>query len=678
MLRQLRSEKVVKRIMIAVIVIVVPSFIVFYGWQSKSSSGGMGPGTVATIKFGTFAKTKIEQSEITQARQQLDGKIQMAAQESRVTVDSGVKDRVADSKRVVNEALDLALLKRFAEENGIVVSEQEVQQEFDKIPPAQRPMYLQYLAQRGQTLEQALVEEQYSRLLGKTRATLAARVRVPYYEAWLDFLSRNEKMEFEYVKFNVSDYMGKVEVKDSELSQYLEQNTEQFRIPDQIQYSYVKVTKDDLKSSVTVTEDEITSYYAANAEEFRLPRSVHARQIFLAKPSPRDLQTTSPEELTSKTEAVRARAQDIFGRIAKGEDFATLANQYNEETVSPPRVKDQGTSGSDSATTATDTESTAGGNLGFILETSAKGFYGDEWTSAVFAMSPGSVSPPIETRRGLHIVKLEAIREGVVQPLNEVRSIVRERIAEQKAQPLFEEAGEKLRAAAEKYTSLEKVAEVTSQTVQSTGKVDRGAKALPGIGPLAEFEEAVRDLEKGIPSQVLTDSSRHLLIQPVEEFPAHNPSLDEVREKVVDAYKRHKAREAARADAEKLKSKAVDFAAMQTAVKDMGATITKSRAVTRAEAASVLGPIPDFEESSQQLKQGDIELSPVGTAKEPIAFVLFHVASKTEPSNEEFAKELPRIMRELAEAKARLMIDEYLRDRRRELSGNIEISPEFR
>lgn len=671
MLRQLRSEKVMKSIMVTVIAIVVPSFVVFYGWQAKTgrNRAGIVTGPAASIKFAPFDKVEIAEPELQQAKGELKGKIQEYARTVNINVSPATIERLADSPGIVREAVNLELLQRFAKQHGITVSDEEVGRILDQIPPQQREYVKRSLEQQGKTIDMYAMELQTSLLFNKIRQLLASQTRISYYEAWLEFLRQKEKLVADYVRFNVSDYAEKVKVDEPELKKYFEANQEQFRIPDQVEYAYLLLRKDDLRSSVTVTKDDITSYYAAHREEFRLPDKAHVRQIMLAKPQRSDYPTSSAEEITSAAEQVSAKANEVYQRLVKGEDFAALADQFNEERQFPVRP--------DEDTTASEEVTTAGGNLGWVPEPTARAFYGDDWTSAVFHMKEGSISPPIETPRGVSIPKLEALRPGTIQPIDKVENVVKDKIIAEKVEPVFQKRLQDLREKAQAATTLEQLAAETSLTVEITGKVDRSAKFIPRVGPLGEFQEAVSELAKGGRSEVLSDNNRLLVMEVREEFPAHVPALDEARDKIVDAFKRSRGREMARTDAEKLKSKSVNYDAMGTAAKDMGVTVTKSRPFVRSEVMATLGAIPDFAETSIGVGKGEIHLSPLGSADEPQGFVVWHLADKIEPARDEFAKEIPKLIAEMSDKKARIVVNEYLRDRWRELGSQIKISPAY-
>jgi peptidyl-prolyl cis-trans isomerase D len=673
MLRKFRHEKFMRGIMIAVLAIVIPSFVVFYGFQSRGGRGGMPEGVAATIKFSTFGdKAEIRKFDMAVARQVLLNRLQGYAHLTGENLDQRAMDELVNQAMIVREAINLKLLEHFAQENGIVVTEDEVLRDLQQqIPPEQRAMAIRYIEQRtGMSFDDYIARQRYALLLNRVRELLASRTRVTVYDAWLAYKAKNEKVVLDYVKLLAENYAPKVKVTDAELRDYYEKNVKKFEVPDQVEYAYILVRKDDVKTSLTVTDDEITSYYNAHLEDFRTPPKAKVRQIFLSRPVPDPENPMSPEELTSRTAEVRARATEIFQRIVKGEDFAALADRYNEPSPLPPRALDE-------ETTATDDNTTAGGNLGFIDRNTAKVFYGDAWTSAVFNLAPGAVHPPIETARGFHIVKVEERKEGKLQPLEKVRNLVRDRVLDEKATPVFDQIGEELRKNSQKYTSLDKLAEVTSHPVQLTKKVDKGSLFLPGIGFLGDFQEAVMDLQRGGRSDVLSDANRHLVIEVRQEYPAHTPPLEEIHDKVEREYRLEKARELVREKAEAIKSKAVNLDALRAAAAEHGTTVVRTQPLKHAELRREFGPVENLDEQLDQAKTGTIELSVIGPPKEPMGYAVWHLTERSLPDQDEFRKELPQLVREVLDRKVETLINEYLRDQWRALGQRIKISPVF-
>lgn len=97
------------------------------------------------------------------------------------------------------------------------------------------------------------------------------------------------------------------------------------------------------------------------------------RQIFFRMPEDRD------------ADAVRERASMVYESLKAGEDFQALARQYSED----PTAR-------------------TGGDLGFIK----KSQLAEEFAVVLKGMKPGDVSQPFRTEKGVHIIKLEEIRDA--------------------------------------------------------------------------------------------------------------------------------------------------------------------------------------------------------------------------------------------------------------------------
>ena len=111
----------------------------------------------------------------------------------------------------------------------------------------------------------------------------------------------------------------------------------------------------------------------------RLHKQVSGRHLLISY----DGAASQPKEVTrSKTEALQLIG-DIRGRIASIDDFKTLANELSEDPTS-----------------------TDGGNIGFF----EWGQMEDAFQEAAFSLSIGSLSEPVETSYGYHIIWIDSIR----------------------------------------------------------------------------------------------------------------------------------------------------------------------------------------------------------------------------------------------------------------------------
>lgn len=141
-----------------------------------------------------------------------------------------------------------------------------------------------------------------------------------------------------------------------------------------------------------VSDDAVRNYYNANAKEFEAIQARVAHILF------RTRRGMSEEERQVKLTA----AHEAYSRLQKGEEFATVAENYSEDKISGKK----------------------GGDLGWLKEGAIDG----KFSETVFAMKPGDISEPFETPFGFHVVKL---LEGPVvakRPFDAVKGDIRYRL----------------------------------------------------------------------------------------------------------------------------------------------------------------------------------------------------------------------------------------------------------
>ena len=101
-------------------------------------------------------------------------------------------------------------------------------------------------------------------------------------------------------------------------------------------------------------------------------------------------------------------AQEAYSKIKAGEDFANIATQYSEDTVSGKK----------------------GGDIGWVTSDAVD----KRFSEIVFAMKKDQVSEPFETQYGYHIAKLLEESVMVKQPLEAVKGNIRYSLRKQAKQ----------------------------------------------------------------------------------------------------------------------------------------------------------------------------------------------------------------------------------------------------
>lgn len=159
-----------------------------------------------------------------------------------------------------------------------------------------------------------------------------------------------------------------------------------------------EIEKSDLidrqvRRKVTISDEDVERYYKLNAKNFRTGDRANIRHILLSLP-----ENASAE----RVQAAMTKGQELYRRIAAGEDFAALAREHS-----------QGAGQAD------------GGEIGWVNRGTL--IAGIEEV-AFQKLAVGQVSEPFRTSMGIHIVKLEARDAGSPVPLATVAPRIKEEL----------------------------------------------------------------------------------------------------------------------------------------------------------------------------------------------------------------------------------------------------------
>ena len=148
------------------------------------------------------------------------------------------------------------------------------------------------------------------------------------------------------------------------------------------------------------SQEEIKAAYEGNKSRFLVPRQYHVSQIAVRLPV---------GSSAKADEEAKAKIQDVRQQLNKPKaDFGELARKYSDDRGSAER----------------------GGDLGWLREDQLVPAVKD----AVAGMSENSVSEPVRTPEGWHILKLTGVRAASVAPLADVSDNIAQALRQQRAQ----------------------------------------------------------------------------------------------------------------------------------------------------------------------------------------------------------------------------------------------------
>jgi peptidyl-prolyl cis-trans isomerase D len=534
-----------KWIMFFLVVLIIPSFV-FFGVQGYTQFGSAENATVAKVDGQKITQGEWDlahQRRIEQLRQQnpgIDAKLLDAPELKRETLEQLVRERV---------------LFTAAARQHLTVSDDRLQRELFEVPQLAAlkrpdgsidvPAYKALLEAQGMTPEifearvrqQATLAQVTGNIEGSALASQAAA------RAVLDALLQRREVQLR--RFDVKDYLAKVNPTDAELAAYHQAHQEQFRTTEQARIEYVALELDSLVAGITVSPDDLRKYYDENLSRYTSAEERRASHILVK--ADKDM----PADQRAKA---KAKAEGLLAELRKNPGaFADLAKKNSDDPGSGER----------------------GGDLDFF----GRGAMVKPFEDAVYAMKQGEISNLVESDFGFHIIRLDGVRGGDRKPFDAVRAEIETQVKRQLAQAKYAEAAEQFgNTVYEQSDSLQPVIDRLKLNKQTATVARAPTPSASGVLASAKLLDAVfaDDTLRNKRNTEAVETAPNQLVSArvVEHLPARVLPLAEVKEVVRERVRQQQALALARKDGEALLAQ-VRQAADGTA---LPAAITVSRA----------------------------------------------------------------------------------------------------
>ena len=179
--------------------------------------------------------------------------------------------------------------------------------------------------------------------------------------------------------------------------------------------SIQKLFNKEITAKIAISDAEVRAFYDANKANFNLAEpQVHLGQILVTSVPDPQIRNLRNDKARNDEEA-RKKIQMLEARLKKGEEFATLAQNFSEDPNSAPN----------------------GGDLGFIPQ-SALQKADSELRRVVALLQPGETSPVVPTPQAWRIIKLYSREPAGQREFSDprVQQTVRETLLNRKDQLL--------------------------------------------------------------------------------------------------------------------------------------------------------------------------------------------------------------------------------------------------
>ena len=333
--------------------------------------------------------------------------------------------------QALDQLIDQELMNQAAEEAGYVVTDDELRWSIRNDPqffgPEGRFTAESYRNTfRGDERRMQRYESDLRERLLRARigALIRGSVRVTDAELRDAYRRDNVEVDVEYVRLSIADFEDQIDLSEEAIAAWLAENEDQAR----------REYDENRETRYTQTEQVRASHILMRTSE------------------------DDPEELQAE---VRSRMEAALQRARAGEDFAALARELSE-----------------------DSSARRGGDLGmFDAQAMVAPF-----SEAAFALEVDGISDLVETRFGLHIIKVLERQEAGETPFEEVREdIARGLMADAEAPDLARGVAQEV---ADAFAAGESPAELLAAndlSADTTGPFRPSEGRVPGLGNSPEL-----------------------------------------------------------------------------------------------------------------------------------------------------------------------------------------------
>ena len=484
--------------------IIIVVFIAFYG---PSKFGNQGGGDVAEINGENITRGEFAlqyDRAVDRYRQMLKGSLTPEMIKA-LNIKGQLLEELIQKKLMLQEARRL----------GLNVSDDDLAAQLAQAPDFQvggrfnKDRYLQLLQANGLTPAQFEEDQRDQLTIQRLYSVIADAVHVTDAEVRERYKIDQERIDLDYIKLPISDFVGQVKLSEDDIKKYYERNKESLKQPLKIQLEYLSYPFEHFDSSAQVSEKEIEQYYQTNREEkFHTPKQAKVGYILIK---------TEPSADAAQKKAAQTRAESIVKEARGGKNFAELAKRASND---PTAAK--------------------GGDLGWI----SPGQLPAPIERTIFGLAKGAVSNPIENPSGFQIFKVEDLKDAKTQSLKEATPEITKILTAEKAKREAAKAADRDREKALSGVGLSKLAQESGVKLTDTDWFSAG-ETLPEIGENQEFYKDAFALSGKDISPVIEGKAAYYLARLKDRKEPAVPPLDAVRDQIEKSLRESKAYELA-------------------------------------------------------------------------------------------------------------------------------------
>jgi peptidyl-prolyl cis-trans isomerase D len=619
MIRFLQTQGPTKKIILSGILLVICGAMVITfipGGLTSELTGTPGKGVVAKVDGGDISADEVRQTARQMAQQDAQRYGEMASKLMPFLIQQ-------ETPRAVDQMINRQALLSEAGRMGLRVTPEEVKDEL------QHGRYAATFFPGGNFIGQVEYEDMLQRasltstkfeqsvgddiILTKLQALISGSASVSEAEIHEQFIKDNSKVKFDYAVLKQDDLRKGLHPTDEELKAFYESHKASYAnsVPEKRKVKYAVVETGKAAADVQVTPDDLRAYYDQHRDQYRLPEQVKVSHILIKTPLP------GPDgKVDEKGVAeVQHRAEDLLKQLKNGAKLEDLAKKYSEDPGSAKQ----------------------GGSLGWI----GKGQTVPEFEKTAFSLPKGQISDLVKSSYGFHIIRVDDKQEAHTKTLDDVKAEIEPVLQHQKGQQIAQQKAEALLKQA-RAQGLDAAAAAQGVAVITSDYFAR-KDMLPGLGPAAQFMDAVFSAAQNSPPDVAPASQGIVVFQLLGVKPAATPTLEEIRSRVEEEFKNERSSILLSQKIQELSDRAKTAHDLKRAAKEMGATVKTSDLVLPDGQVPEVGSMSGQAAVAFSMKPGDIS-GPINGGADA---VVLQVLENQQPSEAEYAAKRDQIRDQL-------------------------------
>jgi len=454
-IRQKKQSIIIKIVFVVIVLSFVGTMFLVWGEGDVGSGGSRG----YAAKVGG---TKISMEEYQSSYERIRNIYQQIYGQS---IPADVEKMLGLKKVALDSLIDNMLIMKEAKKMGIKVSKEEVSSAIAAMPTFQKDgafsfdLYQQLLKSNRMPPKEFEESQKNELMIKKARQSVQDKVTVTDEEALAEYRKQNDKLELEFVAYAPSDVIDQIKPTEAELKDYLQKNQEEFKKPAKVALSYVLLDPSAIAAKLSVSEEEIQTFYQKNIDRWQ------GKDGILPLDEVRG--TVKAEALKQKAsrQAYELAADTLYKNVKSG-DLNLIAGQLSLKVQETPL---------------------------FSADTPPPALTGEAAViKKALELKQGELGGPVETAKGIYLLKAKERIEAMVPPLAEIRSAVEQRTKSAKSLDLAKQKAEE---------TAKQLAAKTPVSTRSTGSFGYSSKGdVPAIGNSPELIEAAFKLTPAAPA----------------------------------------------------------------------------------------------------------------------------------------------------------------------------------